>query len=368
MEPRSTARIVPGANRSVRATLISLVLPSVTTANHGRYPSWSSSRCSLMAPLVRRNFAQSNMLTDRSMTLPSRLISLFLKRNFCRPPWLCTSSWHWHSVCSNTVWYNSYANEHRPWELYQTVFPALAQRLLEHRLVQLPRPMLIGVGQGGSLGCHRHPQMLQLPLATRQAVANLAQRMRLSQLAKQHGHELAPTGETPRVPFSLVLLDRLFEIPAREQLQHLRENAAYFVHRLSLLRLNWFFPNPIQRIRGSTSHRQRRPPLRPAGSPLIWTAVGQNRQFEARRLFRCPSLLGRCNEPAIGRHRTDCFGSSFRDRKVFAGEQTSRQRLEARQFLGGGPTIPGAPAIRRADRDLLGFERLSSWNLIPVQI
>src|ERR1022692_2500862 len=108
MYPRSTARIVPGANRSVRATLISLVLPSVTTANHGRYPSWSSSRCSLMAPLVRRNFAQSNMLTDRSMTLPSRLISLFLKRNFCRPPWLCTSSWHLHSVCSNTVWYNSH--------------------------------------------------------------------------------------------------------------------------------------------------------------------------------------------------------------------------------------------------------------------
>src|ERR1022692_1513650 len=49
-----------------------------------------------------------------------------------------------------------------------------------------------------------------------------------------------------------------------------------FVHRLSLLRLNWFFPNPIQRIRGSTSHRQRRPPLRPAVSPLIWTAVTGN--------------------------------------------------------------------------------------------
>src|ERR1039457_7048429 len=198
MWPRSTARIVPGANRSVRATLISLVLPSVTTANDGRYPSWSSSRCSLMAPLVRRNFTQSIMLTDRSMTLPSRLISLFLKRNFCRPL-----------------------------ALHQ--FLAFAQRLLEHRLVQLPRPMLIGVGQGGSPGCHRHPQMLQLPLATRQAAANLAQRMRLSQLAKQHGPELAPTGETPRVSFSLVLLDRLFEIPAREQLQHLRENAAYFV-------------------------------------------------------------------------------------------------------------------------------------------
>src|ERR1022692_3937398 len=51
--------------------------------------------------------------------------------------------------------------------------------------------------------------------------------------------------QTEMKSFSLVLLDRLFEIPAREQLQHLRENAAYFVHRLSLLRLNWFFPNPI---------------------------------------------------------------------------------------------------------------------------
>jgi hypothetical protein len=52
--------------------------------------------------------------------------------------------------------------------------------------------------------------------------------MRPSQLAKQHGHELPPTGETPRVPFGFVLLDCLLELPAREQLQHLRKNAAYF--------------------------------------------------------------------------------------------------------------------------------------------
>jgi len=41
-----------------------------------------------MAPFVRRNFAQSNMLTDRSMMLPSRLINLFLKQELFRPPWL----------------------------------------------------------------------------------------------------------------------------------------------------------------------------------------------------------------------------------------------------------------------------------------
>jgi hypothetical protein len=69
---------------------------------------------------------------------------------------------------------------------------------------------------------------LCIAIATRQTTANLAQRMRPSHLAKQHGHELAPTGETPRVPFGLVLLDRLLKTPARKQLQHLRENAAYF--------------------------------------------------------------------------------------------------------------------------------------------
>ena len=71
------------------------------------------------------------------------------------------------------------------------------------------------------------PQMLQLPLTAGQAAANLAQGMRPSQLAKQHRHELTPTGEAPRVPLGFVLLDRLFEIATRKQLQDLRENAAY---------------------------------------------------------------------------------------------------------------------------------------------
>src|ERR1035437_5260745 len=100
--------------------------------------------------------------------------------------------------------------------------------------------------------------------------------MRPSQLAKQHGHELAPTGETPRVPLGLVLLDRLLELPAREQLQHLRKNAAYF-HYVESPEVELVFVwNPIQRIRGSASHRQRLPPLRPAVTPLIWTAMIPN--------------------------------------------------------------------------------------------
>ena len=71
-------------------------------------------------------------------------------------------------------------------------------------------------------------QALELSLTACQAAANLTQRMRPAQLAKQHGRELAPARETPCVSLGLVLLDRLLEIPARKQLQHLRENAAYF--------------------------------------------------------------------------------------------------------------------------------------------
>jgi len=54
----------------------------VMTAKDGRYPSWSSSKWSFTAPLVRRNFAQSNIVAPRSITEASKLISGFLKRNF----------------------------------------------------------------------------------------------------------------------------------------------------------------------------------------------------------------------------------------------------------------------------------------------
>jgi len=150
---------------------------------------------------------------------------------------------------------------------------AFAEQLLKHRLVKPPRPMLVSIRQRGLLGRHRHSQVFQLPLATRQPTANVTQRMRASQLAKQRRHELAPTREAPRVPLGFVLLHRLLEISALEKLQHLRENAAYFVHRLSLLRLFWFFlePNPAyQELRLSSGGAS------PFSYPLIWTAVCGN--------------------------------------------------------------------------------------------
>src|SRR5664280_272879 len=154
---------------------------------------------------------------------------------------------------------------------------ALQQRLLEHGLVKLPRSMFIGVGQRGLLGCHRHPQMLQLPLTARQSTTDLAQRMRPAQLAKQHRHELTPTGETSRVPLGLVLLHRLFEFPARKQFQHLRENAAYF-HKAESPVVELVLPEPNPTLSGTQPLTGRRSPLRPAVSPPIWTAMDPKRK------------------------------------------------------------------------------------------
>ena len=78
--------------------------------------------------------------------------------------------------------------------------------------------MLVGVRQGGLLRRYRYSQMLQMALATRQSTANLTQRMRPTQLAIQHGHELTPTGETSRVPLCLMLLDRFLEVSPRKKL------------------------------------------------------------------------------------------------------------------------------------------------------
>ena len=60
--------------------------------------------------------------------------------------------------------------------------------------------------------------MLELPFATGQASADLTQRVCPSQLAKQHGHELAPTREAFRATIRLMFLNGLFEFQSREQL------------------------------------------------------------------------------------------------------------------------------------------------------
>jgi hypothetical protein len=70
----------------------------------------------------------------------------------------------------------------------------------------------------------------QLAFAGGQPAANLAQRLRPSQMTEQHGHKLAPATEAAGMTLGPVLGDRLLKLVAGKQLQHLAENAGYSYH------------------------------------------------------------------------------------------------------------------------------------------
>src|SRR5256885_8539523 len=93
---------------------------------------------------------------------------------------------------------------------------ASAQQSLEDILIQLPRPVLIGVGQGRTSRRAVHPQVLQLPFAGGQATGDFAQRLGVTQLAEHHRAELVPTGEA--VLAMLGLLNGGFELQTRDEL------------------------------------------------------------------------------------------------------------------------------------------------------
>src|SRR5690606_35125715 len=102
---------------------------------------------------------------------------------------------------------------------------APVEQLVEHLLVELPRSVLVGVGQRRPLR-RRDPQMSQLALTARQPAADLAQRVRPSELTEQHGDELAPTREPARVALGVGTDHGLLELGAWKELEQLAEDAA----------------------------------------------------------------------------------------------------------------------------------------------
>src|SRR5882672_3250333 len=115
-----------------------------------------------------------------------------------------------------------------------------AEQRVEHRFIQLPRTVLVGIAQSGSLGNILHAQMAQLSLTRRQPAGDLAQALGVAQLAKQHGDHLRPTGKASGVPLGLVLLHGRFKLHSWNQLQNLTENTAYSIQGGISLRWHWF--------------------------------------------------------------------------------------------------------------------------------
>jgi len=60
--------------------------------------------------------------------------------------------------------------------------------------------------------------MSQFPFTASKASGNFPEGMGSAQLAKQHGHELAPAGKPPGMSFGLSLFHGLLELDSRKQL------------------------------------------------------------------------------------------------------------------------------------------------------
>src|SRR5258707_7272188 len=82
---------------------------------------------------------------------------------------------------------------------------ALRQQLLKDRLLQLPRPMFVGVGQRGASRSRWQTQGPKFPFTRGQASADFTQRLGVSQLTKKHGNEFTPETETAGMTFRFVL-------------------------------------------------------------------------------------------------------------------------------------------------------------------
>jgi hypothetical protein len=104
------------------------------------------------------------------------------------------------------------------------------KELKEHLLIQLPGTVFVGIGQGRMAGSG-NAQMSQLPLAASKASGNLTEGMGAAQLAKQHGHKLAPTSESFGMTFCLGDPHQMLKLQTRKQLQQLAKYATKSIHK-----------------------------------------------------------------------------------------------------------------------------------------
>ena len=168
---------------------------------------------------------------------------------------------------------------------------AAPQQCLEHPLIELPRAMLVGVGQCGPGRC-RDPQMGQLALAAGQPAADFPQRVRSAELAEQHRHELAPAGEAPGMALAPVGLDQRLKFGAWEELEQLAEDAGESLHGWPPS--GW----GRRRLAASTAPYRRRSSVTALLVDVIWTRVEFVTQFlpvnrhSSRWQFHTPPKMG----------------------------------------------------------------------------
>jgi len=105
------------------------------------------------------------------------------------------------------------------------------QRGVEQIPIKRGWAMLVGIGQGGLVGRPGNAEMHQLAQTTGQPIADLAQRIGVAQLAKQHGHKLGPAVEALGGPLGLMLFDQAGKLQTRKLMQQLIEQTGYLYHQ-----------------------------------------------------------------------------------------------------------------------------------------
>jgi hypothetical protein len=85
------------------------------------------------------------------------------------------------------------------------------QQVVEEVPVHLPRPVGIGIGKGGLPGKVNKPKVPDFAHAAGEAAADLPDALGLGQLAEQHGYELSPRAVSLRMPFGIVVENKLVE-------------------------------------------------------------------------------------------------------------------------------------------------------------
>ena len=111
--------------------------------------------------------------------------------------------------------------------------PAPLEQLLENAPVELPRPVRVRIGQRRALRRFLQPQMHHFAQRRAQPAADLPQRVRRTQLAEQHRHELVPAAETLRPALRVQIPHRTVEPVPVNHRKHLRKAARHAYHNLA---------------------------------------------------------------------------------------------------------------------------------------
>jgi len=110
----------------------------------------------------------------------------------------------------------------------------LSEQMIKHLLVDLPAPVLVGIGQRGASGAFMQAQVVQFSHATGQAAANLSQRLGFAELAEEHTDQLLPAGKSLRATISTMFTDDTAEGVTISKVYDLCKKVCTFERHMSL--------------------------------------------------------------------------------------------------------------------------------------